>query len=34
VVLPEVVLSSVDTGPFAPDPFVPEAAKQRGRTDL
>jgi NAD(P)-dependent dehydrogenase (short-subunit alcohol dehydrogenase family) len=32
--LPEVVLSSVDSGPFAPEPFIPEAAKQLGRTDL
>lgn len=34
VTLPEVVLASVDTGPFAPEPFVPEAARQRGRTEL
>jgi NAD(P)-dependent dehydrogenase (short-subunit alcohol dehydrogenase family) len=34
VVLPEVEVSSVDTGPFAPEPFVPEAAKQLGRTEL
>jgi NAD(P)-dependent dehydrogenase (short-subunit alcohol dehydrogenase family) len=34
VVLPEVVLSSVDQGPFAPEPFVPEAARALGRTDL
>ena len=34
VVLPEVVVSSVDTGPFAPEPFVPDAAKQLGRTEL
>ena len=34
VVLPEVVLSSVDTGPFAPEPFVPDAARQLGRTEL
>lgn len=34
VVLPEVVLSSVDQGPFAPEPFVPEAARARGRTAL
>jgi NAD(P)-dependent dehydrogenase (short-subunit alcohol dehydrogenase family) len=34
VVLPEVALSSVDTGPFAPAPFVPEAAKRLGRTEL
>jgi NAD(P)-dependent dehydrogenase (short-subunit alcohol dehydrogenase family) len=34
VVLPEVTLSSVDEGPFAPEPFVPEAARARGRTEL
>jgi NAD(P)-dependent dehydrogenase (short-subunit alcohol dehydrogenase family) len=34
VVLPEVALSSVDKGPFAPEPFVPEAARTRGRTEL
>jgi short-subunit dehydrogenase len=34
VVLPEVRLSSVDTGPFAPEPFVPEAARKLGRTEL
>jgi NAD(P)-dependent dehydrogenase (short-subunit alcohol dehydrogenase family) len=34
VVLPEVELSSVDTGPFAPEAFVPEAARQLGRTEL
>lgn len=34
VVLPEVELSSVDTGPFAPEPFVPEAARALGRTEL
>lgn len=34
VVLPEVVVSSTDTGPFAPEPFVPEAARKLGRTDL
>jgi hypothetical protein len=34
VVLPEVTLSSVDQGPFAPEPFVPEAARARGRTEL
>jgi NAD(P)-dependent dehydrogenase (short-subunit alcohol dehydrogenase family) len=34
VVLPEVALSSVDQGPFAPEPFVPEAARARGRTEL
>lgn len=34
VSLPEVVLASVERGPFAPDPFVPEAARSLGRTDL
>jgi NAD(P)-dependent dehydrogenase (short-subunit alcohol dehydrogenase family) len=34
VVLPEVRLASVDQGPFAPEPFVPEAARARGRTQL
>jgi NAD(P)-dependent dehydrogenase (short-subunit alcohol dehydrogenase family) len=34
VVLPELEVSSVDTGPFAPAPFVPEAARQLGRTEL
>jgi NAD(P)-dependent dehydrogenase (short-subunit alcohol dehydrogenase family) len=34
VVLPEVALSSVDQGPFAPEPFVPEAARARGRTEM
>jgi NAD(P)-dependent dehydrogenase (short-subunit alcohol dehydrogenase family) len=34
VVLPEVELSSVDTGPFAPQAFVPNAARQLGRTEL
>jgi NAD(P)-dependent dehydrogenase (short-subunit alcohol dehydrogenase family) len=34
VALPEIQLSSVDQGPFAPEPFVPEAAKQLGRTEL
>ncbi len=34
VVLPEVQLSSVDRGPFAPEPFVPEAARALGRTEL
>ncbi len=34
VVLPEVVLSSVERGPYAPTPFVPEAARQLGRTEL
>jgi len=31
VVLPEVVLSSAERGPFAPEPFVPEAARALGR---
>ncbi|HZB72591.1 MAG TPA: SDR family NAD(P)-dependent oxidoreductase [Acidimicrobiales bacterium] len=34
VVLPEVRMSSVDTGPFAPEAFVPEAARRLGRTEL
>jgi len=34
VVLPELELSSVDQGPFAPEAFVPEAARQLGRTEL
>ena len=34
VVLPEIDLSSVDSGPFAPDAFVPEAARRLGRTEL
>jgi NAD(P)-dependent dehydrogenase (short-subunit alcohol dehydrogenase family) len=34
VVLPEVELSSVDAGPFAPEVFVPEAARRLGRTDI
>jgi NAD(P)-dependent dehydrogenase (short-subunit alcohol dehydrogenase family) len=34
VVLPEIQVSSVDSGPFAPAPFVPEAARRLGRTDL
>jgi NAD(P)-dependent dehydrogenase (short-subunit alcohol dehydrogenase family) len=34
VVLPEIRLSSVDSGPFAPEAFVPEAARRLGRTDL
>jgi NAD(P)-dependent dehydrogenase (short-subunit alcohol dehydrogenase family) len=34
VVLPEIELSSVDQGPFAPEPFVPEAARRLGRTEL
>jgi NAD(P)-dependent dehydrogenase (short-subunit alcohol dehydrogenase family) len=31
VKLPEVVLSSVEQGPFTPEPFVPDAAKRLGR---
>ncbi len=34
VVLPEVELSSVERGPFAPEVFVPEAARRLGRTEL
>jgi hypothetical protein len=34
VVLPEIRLSSVDEGPFAPEPFVPEAARRLGRTEI
>lgn len=34
VVLPEVVLRAVEKGPFAPEPFVPEAARKLGRTDI
>ncbi len=34
VVLPEIEVASVDQGPFAPDPFVPQAARALGRTDL
>jgi NAD(P)-dependent dehydrogenase (short-subunit alcohol dehydrogenase family) len=34
VVLPEIDVSSVDSGPFAPDTFVPEAARRLGRTEL
>ena len=34
VVLPEVEVSSVANGPFAPEAFVPEAARQLGRTEL
>jgi NAD(P)-dependent dehydrogenase (short-subunit alcohol dehydrogenase family) len=34
VVLPEVQLSSVDGGPFAPEAYVPEAARRLGRTEL
>jgi NAD(P)-dependent dehydrogenase (short-subunit alcohol dehydrogenase family) len=34
VVLPEIVLSAAERGPFAPEPFVPEAARALGRTEL
>jgi NAD(P)-dependent dehydrogenase (short-subunit alcohol dehydrogenase family) len=34
VVLPEVTLSSVEQGPFAPEPFVPDAARALGRTEM
>ena len=34
VVLAEVRMSSVDSGPFAPEVFVPEAARRLGRTEL
>jgi NAD(P)-dependent dehydrogenase (short-subunit alcohol dehydrogenase family) len=34
VVLPEVDVSSVGSGPFAPEAFIPEAARKLGRTDL
>ena len=34
VVVPEVRMSSVDSGPFAPEAFVPEAARRLGRTEL
>jgi NADP-dependent 3-hydroxy acid dehydrogenase YdfG len=34
VVLPELDMSSVDQGPFAPEAFVPEAARKLGRTEL
>jgi NAD(P)-dependent dehydrogenase (short-subunit alcohol dehydrogenase family) len=34
VALPEVRVSSVEQGPFAPEAYVPEAARQLGRTDL
>ena len=34
VVLPEVELSSVDAGPFAPEVFVPAEARRLGRTEL
>jgi NADP-dependent 3-hydroxy acid dehydrogenase YdfG len=34
VVLPEIEMRAVDQGPFAPDPFVPRAARELGRTEL
>jgi NAD(P)-dependent dehydrogenase (short-subunit alcohol dehydrogenase family) len=34
VVLPELELRAVTTGPFTKEPFVPEAARARGRTEL
>jgi NAD(P)-dependent dehydrogenase (short-subunit alcohol dehydrogenase family) len=34
VVLPEIEISSVTTGPFVPEPFIPAAARSRGRTDV
>lgn len=34
VVLPELDVSSVGSGPFAPEAFVPEAARRLGRTEL
>jgi len=34
VALPEVVMGSVEAGPFAPDPTVPDAARALGRTGL
>ena len=34
VVLPELVLEAVERGPFAGQPYVPEAARARGRTEL
>jgi NAD(P)-dependent dehydrogenase (short-subunit alcohol dehydrogenase family) len=32
--IPELVINSVDSGPFALPPFVPEAARRLGRTEL
>lgn len=32
VVLPEIELRATSVGPFAPEPYVPEAARERGRT--
>ena len=34
VVLPELQLAATDSGPFAPEPVVPPAARARGRTSL
>lgn len=34
VVLPELELRATEVGPFAVEPFVPEAAKALGRTEL
>jgi NAD(P)-dependent dehydrogenase (short-subunit alcohol dehydrogenase family) len=34
VALPEVALASVEAGPYAPEPFVPPAARRLGRTEL
>ena len=34
LVLPELVVDVAQRGPFAPEPFVPEAARALGRTDL
>ena len=34
VSLPEVAVGAVEKGPFAPEPFVPEAARALGRTEL
>ncbi|MET0728305.1 MAG: SDR family oxidoreductase [Acidimicrobiales bacterium] len=34
VVLPEIEVSSVSSGPFTPEVFVPEAARKLGRTEL
>ena len=34
VALGELRVTSVEDGPFAPEPYVPEAARELGRTDL
>jgi NAD(P)-dependent dehydrogenase (short-subunit alcohol dehydrogenase family) len=34
VALPEVQLASVEAGPYAPEPFVPPAARRLGRTEM